>query len=217
MGHKKERKGERAPDPILKLRHALLEAIRVEEKEATEKDGKQYAPKVSIWWEILDDKQKGEHNTIRFWDNYSFVKPSNGDDGYLIREGTRIGDLAAFMAYEFEDGADYFEDDVDVNFEDLEGAKVLASLEPRRFKEEPATGTRTVSTTLILADRADTDLDETEEEIEEDLTEAEKARIERAAPAEDLDLTEAEEAQMEEALGTVEGEDAPLPEENPAA
>lgn len=155
MGHTKERKGERTPDPILKLRHARLEAIKVMEKDAAEKDGREYAPKVSIWWEILDDKQGGAHNGVRFWDNYSFVKPFEGEEGYVIREGTRIGDLAAFVAYEFEDGADYFDSDVEVDFEVLEGAQVIASLEPRRFKEEPATGTRTVSTTLMMAEKVE--------------------------------------------------------------
>jgi len=56
MGHRKEKKEERAPDPILNLRHARLRAVKVMEKEAAEKDGKSFAPKVSIWWEILDDK-----------------------------------------------------------------------------------------------------------------------------------------------------------------
>jgi hypothetical protein len=60
------------------------------------------------------------------------------------------------MAYEFHNGADYFESDVQVDFEDLDGEEVVASLEPRRFKEgEPPTGTRTVSTTLQLAERAE--------------------------------------------------------------
>jgi hypothetical protein len=151
MGHKKERKTEREPDPILKLRHARLKAIKVMEKETHKTDDKVYAPKVSIWWEILDDKSGGGHNGVRFWDNYSFVKSFEDEKSYVIREGTRIGDLAAFVAYEFEDGADYFESDVDIVFEDLEGAEVIASLEPRKFKEEPATGTRTVSSTLMMA------------------------------------------------------------------
>jgi hypothetical protein len=185
VGHRKERRGEREPDPILKLRHALLEAIRVEEKEAAEKDGKQYAPKVSIWWEILDDKQGGDYVGVRFWDNYSFVKPFDSGDGYVIREGTRIGDLASFMAYEFEDGADYFEDDVDVVFEKLEGSRVVASLEPRKFKDEPATGTRTVSTTLMLASRAESDLEETEQQNESDLSEADEAQMQEALYSED--------------------------------
>src|SRR5215208_1556246 len=145
MGHTKERKGERTPDPILKLRHALLEAIKVMEKEAVEKDGKPYAPKVSIWWEILDDKSGGGHNGTRFWDNYSFVKSFDDEKSYVIREGTRIGDLAAFVAYEFEE---------------VEGAQVIASLEPRRFKEEPPTGTRTVSSTLMLAEKETANLQE---------------------------------------------------------
>jgi hypothetical protein len=166
VGHTKERKGERTPDPILKLRHALLEAIKVTEKEAVEKDGKPYAPKVSIWWEILDDKSGGGHNGTRFWDNYSFVKSFDDEKSYVIREGTRIGDLAAFVAYEFEDGADYFESDVDVNFEDLEGAQVIASLEPRRFKEEPPTGTRTVSSTLMLAVKEAGNLQEDDGQVE---------------------------------------------------
>jgi hypothetical protein len=60
------------------------------------------------------------------------------------------------VAYEFEDGADYFESDVDIAFEDLEGAQVIASLEPRKFKEgEPATGTRTVSSTLMMPEAAE--------------------------------------------------------------
>jgi hypothetical protein len=156
MGHKKERKTEREPDPILKLRHARLKAMKVMEKEAHKTDEKVYAPKVSIWWEILDDKSGGEHNGVRFWDNYSFVKSFEDEKNYVIREGTRIGDLAAFVAYEFEDGADYFESDVDIVFEDLEGAQVIASLEPRKFKEgEPATGTRTVSSTLMMAEAAE--------------------------------------------------------------
>jgi hypothetical protein len=153
MGHTKERKEERTPDPILKLRHAVLEAIKVIEKEAAEVNGKPYAPKVGIWWEILDDKAGGGHNGTRFWDNYSFVKAFDDETKYVIREGTRIGDLAEFVANEFHGGADYFESDVDVDFEVLEGAKVIASLEPRRFKEEAPTGTRTVSSTLMLAEK----------------------------------------------------------------
>jgi hypothetical protein len=66
MGHKKERKSEREPDPILKLRHARLKAVKVMEKEAYKTDDKVYAPKVSIWWEILDDKSGGDHNGVRF-------------------------------------------------------------------------------------------------------------------------------------------------------
>jgi hypothetical protein len=175
VGHIKERKGERTPDPILKLRHALLEAIKVAEKEAVEKDDKPYAPKVSIRWEILDDKAGGGHNGTRFWDNYSFVKSFDDENSYVIREGTRIGDLAAFVAHEFEDGADYFESDVEVNFEDLEGAQVIASLEPRRFKEEPPTGTRTVSSTLMLAEKETASLQEDTDHVEgeeEPLTDA---------------------------------------------
>jgi len=168
VGHKKERKSERTPDPILALRHCLLKAIAVREKEVHKTDdGKVYAPKVSVWWEILDDKKKGEHNGVRFWDNFSFVKSFEDDGEYVIREGTRIGDLAAFMAYEFSDGADYFDSDVDVVFEDLEGAQVFASLEPRRFKEEPATGTRTVSKTLMMPEKAAKVAAEAEEEEEE--------------------------------------------------
>jgi hypothetical protein len=155
MGHKKEKKSEREPDPILKLRHARLKAVKVMEKEAYKADDKVYAPKVSIWWEILDDKSGGDHNGVRFWDNYSFVKSFEDEKSYVIREGTRIGDLAAFVAYEFEDGADYFESDVDIAFEDLEGAQVIASLEPRKFKEEPPTGTRTVSSTLMMPEAAE--------------------------------------------------------------
>jgi len=56
------------------------------------------------------------------------------------------------MAYAFEDSADYFNSEVEVAFEDLEDHEVIASLEPRRFKEEKPTGTRTVSTTLMLAE-----------------------------------------------------------------
>jgi hypothetical protein len=152
MGHRKEKKEERVPDPILNLRHARLRAVKVMEKEAAEKDGKSFAPKVSIWWEILDDKAGGSHNGTRFWDNYSFVKSFEDENAYVIREGTRIGDLAAFIAYAFEEGADYFNSDVEVAFEDLEDHEVIASLEPRRFKEEKPTGTRTVSTTLMLAE-----------------------------------------------------------------
>jgi hypothetical protein len=154
--HIKERNEERTPDPILTLRFARLEAKKVTEKEAHYTDDKVYAPKVSIWWEILDDKQGGSLNGTRFWDNYSFVKSYDDDKKYVLRKGTRIGDLAAFMAYEFHNGANYFESDVQIAFEDLEGEEVVASTEPRRFKEgEPPTGTRTVSTTLQLAERAE--------------------------------------------------------------
>ena len=152
MGHQKEKKEERAPDPVLNLRHCRLRAEKVIEKEGVEKDDKSYPPKVSVWWEILDDKSGGGHNGTRFWDNYSLVKSFDDPSKYVIREGTRIGDLAGFMAYAFEGGADYFNSDVEVEFEDLEGAEVIASLEPRRFKEEAPTGTRTVSTTLMLAE-----------------------------------------------------------------
>jgi hypothetical protein len=152
VGYAKEKKEERAPDPVLNLRHARLRAVKVIEKEGTEKEGKTYPPKVSIWWDIVDDKSGGGHSGTRFWDNYSFVKSFDDPSKYVIREGTRIGDLAAFMAYAFEDGADYFNSDVDVAFEDLEDHEVIASIEPRRFKEEAPTGSRTVSTTLMLAE-----------------------------------------------------------------
>jgi len=171
MGHKKERKTEREPDPILKLRHARLKAIKVTEKDTHKTDDKVYAPKVSIWWEILDDKSGGEHNGVRFWDNYSFVKSFEDAQSYVIREGTRIGDLAAFVAYEFEDGADYFESDIEVVFEDLEGAEVIASLEPRKFKDgEKATGTRTVSSTLMMTEAAEKVVAQAEAEEESDFS-----------------------------------------------
>jgi hypothetical protein len=170
MGHKKERKSERTPDPILKLRHARLKAIKVMEKAAHKTDDKVYAPKVSVWWEILDDKSGGEHNGVRFWDNYSFVKSFDDEKSYVIREGTRIGDLAAFVAYEFEDGADYFESDADIVFEDLEGAEVIASLEPRRFMEEAPTGTRTVSSTLMMAEEAEKVAAKAEAEEDDDFS-----------------------------------------------
>jgi hypothetical protein len=169
VGHTKEKKTERVPDPILTLRFARLEAKKVMEHPAVVKNDKPYAPKVSIWWEIVDDKSGGGHNGTRFWDNYSFVKSYDDDTKYVIREGTRIGDLAAFMAYEFQSGANYFESDVEVDFEDLEGEEVVASLEPRRFKEgEPPTGTRTVSTTLQLAQRAEKVAAQAEAEEDED-------------------------------------------------
>jgi hypothetical protein len=155
VGYKKERKSEREPDPILKLRRARLKAITVREQEAAEHDGKKFAPKVSVWWEILDDGKNGEHKGVRFWDNYSFVKSFEDEGEYVIREGTRIGDLAAFVAYDLHDGADFFEEDVDIDFAELEGEEVIAGLEPRKFKEEPATGTRTISETLQLAERAE--------------------------------------------------------------
>jgi hypothetical protein len=155
MGHHKERKSERAPDPILKARQARLQAVKVMEKAAHHADDKVYAPKVSVWWEILDEKAGAENKGVRFWDNYSFVKSFDDDKKYVIREGTRIGDLAAFMAYEFRDGTDYFDSEVEVDFEELEGEEVIASLEPRRFKEEAPTGTRTVSETLMLAEKAE--------------------------------------------------------------
>jgi hypothetical protein len=168
VGYKKERKSEREPDPILKLRRARLKAIMVREQEATERAGKNYAPKVSVWWEILDDGKNGEHNGVRFWDNYSFVRSFEDDGEYVIREGTRIGDLAAFVAYDLHDGADFFEDDVAIDFGELEGHEVIAGLEPRKFKEEPATGTRTVSETLQLAERAEKVAAKAEAEEEED-------------------------------------------------
>jgi len=170
VGYKKERKSEREPDPILKLRRARLKAIMVREQEAAERDGKKYAPKVSVWWEILDDGKNGEHNGVRFWDNYSFVKSFEDDGEYVIREGTRIGDLAAFVAYDLHDGADFFEDDVDIDFVELEDHGVIAGLEPRKFKEEPATGTRTVSETLQLAERAEKVAAKAEAEEEADFS-----------------------------------------------
>ena len=74
----------------------------------------------------------------------------------MIRSGCRIGDLAEFIAYDLHDRADFFNDDVDIDFEaDLDGIEVVASLEPKRFKPtDPPTGTRTVSATLQLAEKA---------------------------------------------------------------
>jgi hypothetical protein len=155
VGHIKERKGDRQPDPILKLRQAHLKAIKVIERDAHETDaGQIYAPNVSIWWEILKDGKNGEHNGVRFWDKFSFVKSFEDPSKYVIREDTRIGDLGAFVAYEFYDGADYFEDDVDIEFEVPEDAEVVAALEPRQFMDQAPTGTRTVSKTLMLAEKA---------------------------------------------------------------
>ncbi len=154
-GYTRERKSEREPAPILKLRHARLKAKKVVEREANEKDGTKFAPQVSILWTIIDDGKNGEYNDVEIWDKYSFVKSFDDPNMYTIREDTRIGDLAAFVSYAFYDGADFFEG-TDIDFEtDLEGAEVVASLEPRQFKSEPPTGTRTVSTTLQLASRAE--------------------------------------------------------------
>jgi hypothetical protein len=89
--HTKERKGDRQPDPILKLRKTKLVAKKVIERDASERD----------------------------------------------------------------DGADYFDDDVDIDFEELDGAEVVAQLEPRQFKNEPPTGTRTKSSTLQLSTKAE--------------------------------------------------------------
>lgn len=175
MGYRKEQKSEREPDPILKLRKANLFAEKVVERAADEKDDKdgqkiKFAPSVSILWKILDDGKNGEYNDTKFWDRYSFVKSfefeENGE--YVIREDTRIGDLAAFVAYEFYDGADFFEDDVDIEFDELEGAELVAQLEPRQFKQEPPTGTRTVSKTLLLAEKAEKVAAQAEAEEDED-------------------------------------------------
>jgi hypothetical protein len=156
VGYQKERASEREPDPILKLRHARLKAKKVIERGAAEKDGTKFAPQVAILWRILNDGKNGEHNDVEIWDKYSFVKSFEDDSKFVIREDTRIGDLAAFVADAFYDGADFFEEDVDIDFEtDLDGVEVVASLEPRQFKNEPPTGTRTKSTTLQLAERAE--------------------------------------------------------------
>ena len=153
MGYATEQKTEKTPDPILSLRHAKLEALKIRESEVTERDGKVFAPKVSILWKIVDDNASGEHNGIEFWDNYSLVKSYDDDTKYVIRDGTRIGDLAAFVAHAFYGGKSFF--DVDVDFAVLEGAEVTASLEPRRFKPgEPATGTRTNGATLMPTNSA---------------------------------------------------------------
>jgi hypothetical protein len=155
VGYKKERKSEREPDPILKLRKARLHAEKVIERDASEKDGISFAPQVSILWKIVDDGKDGDHNDTKFWDKYSFVKSFEDDSEYVIREDTRIGDLAAFVAYDLYDGADFFEDDIEIDFDELEGVEVIAQLEPRRFKDQDPTGTRTVSKTLQLAERAE--------------------------------------------------------------
>jgi hypothetical protein len=154
--HQKERKGDREPDPILKLRNTHLHAEKVIEREAApQDDGSVYAPQVSILWNIVKDGKNGEYDGVKFWDKYSFVKSYEDEKKYVIREDTRIGDLAAFVAYEYYDGVDFFEDAVDIDFEELEGADVVAQLEPRRFKTDPPTGTRTVSKTLQLAEKAE--------------------------------------------------------------
>jgi hypothetical protein len=48
VGYAKERKQERVPDPILKLRQARLKAKKVMVSEMSERNGKVYAPKVGI-------------------------------------------------------------------------------------------------------------------------------------------------------------------------
>jgi hypothetical protein len=156
VGYKKEKKSDREPDPVLTLQNARLKAKKVLEKEEAVKDKKTYAPQVSIWWEIVDDGAKGDHNGKTFWDGFSFVRPLEGGDEWVIREGTRIGDLAHFVAYDYHDHADFFNDDVDVDFEgDLDGAEVIANLEPKRFKpSDPPTGTRTVAGSMQSIERA---------------------------------------------------------------
>jgi hypothetical protein len=180
--HQKERKGDREPDPILKLRNTHLHAEKVIEREASEReDGDVYPPQVSILWDIVKDGKNGEYDGVKFWDKYSFVKSYDDPTKYVIREDTRIGDLAAFVAYEFYDGADYFEDDgVDIDFEELEGADVTAQLEPRRFKEQAPTGTRTVSKTLQLAEKA--------EKVAAGLRQSQQAASEAAKTEEDEDF-----------------------------
>jgi hypothetical protein len=156
VGYRKEKKSDREPDPVLTLQNARLKATKVMEKETAEKDGKTFAPQVSVWWEILDDGADGEHTGKKFWDGFSFVKPLDGGDEWVIREGTRIGDLAAFVANDYHDRADFFDSEVDVDFEaDLDGVEVIANLEPKRFKpSDPPTGTRTVSGSLQSIERA---------------------------------------------------------------
>jgi hypothetical protein len=152
VGYRKEKKEDRVPDPILTLQNARLKAKKVMEKEATEK----YAPQVSIWWEIIDDGAEGEHKGKTFWDGHSFVHPLAGGDDWVIREGTRIGDLAHFVAYDLHGGADYFDSDVEIDFEgDLEDVEVIANLEPKRFKpSDVPTGTRTVAGSMQSIERA---------------------------------------------------------------
>ena len=159
MGYKKEKKSDREPDPVLTLQNVRLKAKKVlekEEKKATNKDDKAYAPQVSVWWEIVDDGAEGGHNDKRFWDGFSFVHPLEGGAEWVIREGTRIGDLAHFVAYDYHDRADYFNSDVAIDFEeDLDGVEVIANLEPKRFKpNDPPTGTRTVAGSLQSIERA---------------------------------------------------------------
>ncbi len=156
MGYRKEKKSDREPDPVLTLQNARLKAKKVLEKEASEKDGKTYAPQVSVWWEIVDDGAEGDHNDKTFWDGFSFVHPLDGGDDWVIREGTRIGDLAHFVAYDLHDRADFFNSGVEIDFEgDLEDVEVIANLEPKRFKPtDPPTGTRTVSGSMQSIERA---------------------------------------------------------------
>ena len=159
MSYRKEKKSDREPDPVLTLQNARLKAKKVLEKDAAEKDDKTYAPQVSIWWEIVDDGAEGEHNDKTFWDGFSFVRPLDGAEGpddWVIRNGTRIGDLAHFVAYDYHDRADYFNSDVAIDFEeDLDGVEVIANLEPKRFKpSDPPTGTRTVAGSMQSIERA---------------------------------------------------------------
>jgi hypothetical protein len=156
VSYRKEKKSDREPDPVLTLQNARLKAKKVLEKEAAEKDGKTYAPQISVWWDIVDDGAEGEHNGKTFWDGFSFVKPLDGGDEWVIREGTRIGDLAHFVAYDYHNRADFFKHDVDIDFEeDLDGVEVIANLEPKRFKpSDPPTGTRTVAGSMQSIERA---------------------------------------------------------------
>ncbi len=155
MGYRKEKKEDRDPDPILTLQNARLKAKKVMEMGATEK----YAPQVSILWKIIDDGAEGDHNDKTFLDGFRFSRPQNGKEGaddWVILSNTRFGGLAQFVAYDYHDGADYFDSDVEIDFEvDLDGAEVIASLEPKRFKPSDApTGTRTVAGSMQSIERA---------------------------------------------------------------
>jgi hypothetical protein len=157
VGYRKEKKSEREPDPVLNLQNARLKAKKVLEKEeAADKNGKTIAPKVSIWWDVVDDGADGEHNGKTFWDGFSFVHPLDGGNEWVIREDTRIGDLAEFVANDYHDGANFFDSDVEIDFEaDLDDAEVIANVEPKRFKpNDPPTGSRTVSGSLQSIERA---------------------------------------------------------------
>ena len=132
MPIKKEKKTEFAA-PVLELRMTQLQIIegtlQEEPVEVTTKSGETFTsnPNFNAKIEVVDDFQDGEYDGIQFYDR--FVLKQNQDGEWIIKQGTKLGNLC-----EARYGEAFFEDDNNQEFdeEDFIGFTFRAALEPKK-------------------------------------------------------------------------------------